>query len=963
MKIDLKDPNKYYKIGFMGILIFFYSILTYYFHFILNIEIVFTHLFYIPIILAAIWWKRKGILVAVYLALLLIISTILSGKTEDILINDILRSVIFIFVSIVVIILSERIAKSRKIITESNEKYKSVVETAAEAIITISHDSRIVSWNKGAEKIFGYTEDEVQGKNITLIMPEQYHEIFKKKFKKFKPTKDLNSNKMAAKTALRKDHSEFPFEISVVNWKSNDEIFYTAIIRDITERKKFESELKSSKKRFETLFEYAPAAYYLNDAKGRFIDGNKAAEELIGYKKDELVGKDFREVGILPLGQIPKVLKILAKNSAGFPTGPDEIILKTKSGKKINVEISAFPIKLEGKRVGLGIARDVTKRKKAEELQARLAAIVENSDDAIIGENLDATIISWNKGAEQIYGYKESEIIGKNHLFLIPPEKSEEIDIFINKIKKGETLEHFQTVRYRKDGRKIYVSLTVSPIKDKDGKLIGSSIIGRDITQIRKDELALKESEELFRTVFNNVNDVITLIELKNRHAGNFIEFNNVIIERYGYTREELLKMKPSDIGILGEVDKSKIRELLETGKVTFERTHITKNGVKIPVEINSHIFSYKGKKVALSVARDISQRKKAEKAIKESERKLKIAMDLAKLVQWEYDVDSDLFTFNNEFYKLYGTSTAEQGGNKMSSEDYARKFVHPDDALVVKNEIDAALATDDPNYFRTLEHRIIRADGEERYIMVRFGILKDDEGHTIGTYGANQDITERKQMEDEIEQSLKEKEILLKEIHHRVKNNLMVISSLLNLQSRYIKDKAALDIFKESQNRAKSMAIIHEHLYRSTDLKRINFGEYIRTLSTELYHTYVPSPSQISLNINVKDLMLDINTSVPLGLIVNELVTNSMKHAFPQGKKGDINVELYKKDEKYVLSVEDNGIGFPDDVDYKNSHSLGLQLVNSLTDQIGGSIELDKNDGTNFKVIFSEEKFDKDEK
>ncbi|MGC9516782.1 MAG: PAS domain S-box protein [Methanomicrobiales archaeon] len=768
-------------------------------------------------------------MVAVYLALFLIVTDLIFGLSVDILTNDIFRSVIFTFVSMVVILLSESIEKSKVIIEKSEKKFKSVVQTAVEAIITLSYDGNIVSWNKGAEKIFGYKEEEVTGKHITVIMPKRYRQRFKESFSRFSPSDASQEylSKMKDMNALRKDGSEFPFDISIVNWKAGGELFFTAIIRDISERKKFESALKNSKKRFETIFEYAPDAYYLNDSKGHFIDGNRAAEELVGYKKEDLLGKNFQEAGILPLSQVPKALKLLAKSAAGLSTGPDEIILKTKSGTKIDVEIRTIPIKLDEKRVVLGIARNITQRKKAEEIQARLAAIVEYSDDAIIGEDLEGTIISWNKGAENIYGYSKSEMIGRNHSFLIPSEKSEEKETILKKIRKGKVVEHYETIRYRKDGKKIYVSLTVSPIKDTDGRLIGNSIIARDITNIKKDEIALKESEEKFREVSNNANDPIVLLELQeNGLPGHFLEVNEVTLDGLGYSKEELMKMSASDV-IASEKTEDLLevaQELSKYGQATFETLALTKNGNKIPVEINTHTFLLKDEKVILAIIRDISERKLAEEQIKKS---------------------------------------------------------------------------------------------------------------------------------------LAEKEMLLKEIHHRVKNNLMVISSLLSLQSRYIKDKAALDIFRESQNRAKSMALIHERLYRSTDLKRIDFGEYIRSLTTELYHTYVPDPSLIKLNVNVEDLMLDINTAIPLGLIVNELVSNSMKHAFPKGKAGEITIELYSKHSEYTLSVSDNGIGFPEDLDYKNTSSLGLQLVNSLTDQIGGTIELDRVQGTNFKIKFAEEKFD----
>lgn len=216
-------------------------------------------------------------------------------------------------------------------------------------------------------------------------------------------------------------------------------------------------------------------------------------------------------------------------------------------------------------------------------------------------------------------------------------------------------------------------------------------------------------------------------------------------------------------------------------------------------------------------------------------------------------------------------------------------------------------------------------------------------------------EASKRKKAEKKLKTSLEEKELLMKEIHHRVKNNLQIISSLLNLQSRYINDKEALDVFKESQNRARSMALIHEKLYSSSDLRKINFGEYIRSLTMELFSSYQMSPG-IKLDINVDNVDLDINTSVPLALIVNEIVTNSLKYAFPGEETGNISVSFDKKADELQLTVEDNGIGFPSGMDFKNTDSLGMQLVNSLTDQINGKITLEETEGTKFVVNFKEE-------
>lgn len=224
--------------------------------------------------------------------------------------------------------------------------------------------------------------------------------------------------------------------------------------------------------------------------------------------------------------------------------------------------------------------------------------------------------------------------------------------------------------------------------------------------------------------------------------------------------------------------------------------------------------------------------------------------------------------------------------------------------------------------------------------------------------------IVERNELEElkrskiELQNALKEKEMLLKEIHHRVKNNLMIISNLLELQSYYVRDKADLNVFRESKTRADSMALIHERLYQSTDLKSIDIGDYIRNLAADIFDTYVIDPDQINLMVHVDDIRLDTNTAIPLGLIINELLTNSLKYAFPNDKKGNITIELNKNDDKFTLIIKDDGIGFPSDLDYKNTETLGLELVNSLTQQVNGNMELISADGTEFRITFEELKY-----
>ena len=216
--------------------------------------------------------------------------------------------------------------------------------------------------------------------------------------------------------------------------------------------------------------------------------------------------------------------------------------------------------------------------------------------------------------------------------------------------------------------------------------------------------------------------------------------------------------------------------------------------------------------------------------------------------------------------------------------------------------------------------------------------------------------VSEHKQAEEQIRASLQEKEVLLQEIHHRVKNNLQIISSLLNLQSIYIDDEQLLTMFVESQNRIRSMALVHERLYRSPNIAQIEFGTYIRQLTQQLLGTYRSELDQVALQIDVQeDVALAIDEAVPCGLILNELVSNALKHAFPGGRAGEICVALHRQDrERAILSVRDDGIGFPEDLDLYGTDSLGMQLVTTLVDQLDGTIELDRRGGTTFRIEFT---------
>jgi len=487
----------------------------------------------------------------------------------------------------------------------------------------------------------------------------------------------------------------------------------------------------------------------------------------------------------------------------------------------------------------------------------------------------------------------------------------------------------------------------------------------------------LRESEEKFRDIFDKANDAIEIFEIgDDGRPGRYIDVNEVACRMVQYSKDEMLKHSPLDFDIadynIPPYDEI-TRKVRSVGHAKFDTGHRRKDGKIIPVEVNFHIITLLGQRVGLAIVRDISERKQVEERLKESRKQLAEAMDLAHLVNWEFDVASGIFTFNDRFYALYGTTAEREGGYQMSAEAYAREFVHPDEINVVADEMNKAIQAIDPNYVSELEHRIIHRNGEIRHIIVRFGITKDENGRTIKTHGANQDITDRKLAEEwlkkfseeleakvaerteAVNKSLHEKDILFKEVHHRVKNNMQIIISLLNLQARTIDDPGVVKMIKESQSRIKAMALVHERLYRSGDISSIDLKDYIQFLARELFSFYGVKSQFIHLTINAPVINMNIDTAIPLGLMVNELISNAIKYAFPEDRRGEIVIDITKDKNNISLVVRDNGVGIPQDFDWRNAKSLGLRLVISLVEQLQGTIELDQMAGTAFTIVVKE--------
>jgi len=599
---------------------------------------------------------------------------------------------------------------------------------------------------------------------------------------------------------------------------------------------------------FESMFEGFAYCRMIYDNEGRpadwdYLEVNPAFYRLTGLK--DVVGRPVSAAIPGTRRETPELLEIYGRvASTGRPETFD--IYFTPLQTWLHIAVSS-----PEKGYFIAIFEDITEKKRSEARLTYLSAIIEHSNDAIIGKSLEGLITSWNAGAEKIYGYTAEEAIGRHISFIAPPGHMEGSVRMIERIRAGEDVVHWDALRRTRDGRLIEVALTSSPIRDPLGDLIGVSTIARDVTEQKAAQDALRRSEERFRSYIEHAPEGIFLAD----EEGNYLMVNKAACGITGYTREELLGKKikdlvsPDDLHIAFE----HFRQVREEGEATGETRFVTKGG-----EVRYWLI----------------------KAVRiDDQRLLGFASDIT-------------------------------------------------DRKLMEAEI------------RSLNTVL------EQKVEERTKALED------ANVSLEEEIVQREETEKKLRSALDEKILLLREIHHRVKNNLQIIISLSNLQLRQIQDPVMRQVLAETQNRVRAMALVHEKLYKSESLSDIDLVDYIRFLTTQLFAYYETGSRRMVLKTDIEKITLPINTAIPLGLIINELVSNALKHAFPPGTKGVISISARRDGDTISLDVGDTGVGFPADVDWRNPGSLGLRLVTSLVKQLDGTIELDRSTGTRFSMV-----------
>ncbi len=423
--------------------------------------------------------------------------------------------------------------------------------------------------------------------------------------------------------------------------------------------------------------------------------------------------------------------------------------------------------------------------------------------------------------------------------------------------------------------------------------------------------------------------------------------------DMFGWTAGEILGKKITDIRWVHEDDAERVAALsadMFHGRKTTN-THINRNyrkdGSLIVCEWhNSVLLDNHGDLLSIfSFVHDITEQKKLEADLSISEQRFHKAFEYASIGKALVSPEGSWLRVNRAVCELLGYTEEELLA--LTFQD----ITHPDDLDADLSYVEQMLSGDIKTY--QMEKRYFHKDGHIVWVLLSVSLVRDDADRPAYFISQIEDITERKAAEEALVTSLREKELLLKEIHHRVKNNLMVVSSILNLQSGTIRDVKAKELLDDCRKRIHVMSMIHNKLYRSTDLARINFREYGQELLADISRSYNLHAAAIDLSVAMDDIQFSIDTAIPLGLILNELYSNSMKYAFPDDREGTVMIGLKRTGDEITFIVRDNGIGFPEDIDFTRTETLGMQLVVSLVEQLEGTIEMSRDGGTEFRMTF----------
>ena len=796
----------------------------------------------------------------------------------------------------------------------------------------------------------------------------------------------VRSRDFPVQNHLQKTHCLASFSEDITEHKQAEQIL---------NQQETEEAMRASQERFRSVFESAPIGMAIADATGRWIQTNPVVQEMLGYTGEELQNLPFMELThpddqaesfklfqellagkrthvSLEKRYFRKDGRLIWVNLSatagcdanGLPQYAIAILQDISAQKQANSDLQKALDELEKRitkrtteleQANTHLKQEIAERKQAqEELKAQhefLQNIIDTNPNIIYVKDREDKYVLANKVFADCHGRNVEDLLGLTTAELHPNQAQAEMFRAQDQEVIATLQQKFipEEAGHTPTGEVRWYQTIKTPLFSKDGKVCQVLGVSTDITQRRLAEEALKAQHELLQTVLDSNPNMIFV---KDRE-GKYVLVNQVFADFYGVTVEEAIGKTAAELNSnQADVERfiAQDQEVLTTLQQKFipEEAYCTPTGeVRWYQTIKKPLSSTDGQVCQVfGVCSDITQRKLAEVQRRQSEAQLRRLFEANLIGVIFADFSGNITEANDTFLKMVGYTREELLAGKVRWADMTPPEYDEDDAQAREQIRLTGVCT--PH-----EKEYIRKDGNRVPILTGSALLQGSDQDCVSFV---LDLTWRKLAEAKIKESLREKEVLLKEIHHRVKNNLQVISSLLDLQSQHIQGQATLELFQESQNRVRAMALVHEKLYQSKDYASINFAEYIENLTSDLFQVYGMNAGNITLDLDIDEVSLNIDTAIPCGLIITELVSNALKYAFPNSRKGKITVVLNKGlDKSFTLIVKDNGVGFPVNFDFNSVKSLGLQLVKVLTNQLDGLLKINHGIGTEVIISFSE--------
>lgn len=850
------------------------------------------------------------------------------------------------------------------LLRQSELKHRLLFSEANDAIM-IFKGLEMVDCNEKTLNMFdsqGFVE--ISGKKLYELMPEKqpngddsiltYHNFMQKAIAGESQFFYWKHSKM--------NGVQFDTEVSINSFIVEPDTFVQVIVRDITERKIAEEQKNQSIKSYFEVFNSSSDLIFIVANDGRVLDVNQLVVSEFGAGKENLVGQSFDQLGELSVSNDKDYLKI-GKSWTGEQQ-KFEWHFKANSNRMVPLEMILHPGTYFGKEVIIATGRDISERLEYEQIlkesESKFRILANHAPIGIFLTDEKGKALYVNNRLKQLALIPSEKGFMKNWLEQVHPEDRERVKKHIDLEEKNDN----QTYSYRvvhKKGEIKWIKAQVNLLKSESGKITGRVGTLEDITNEILSENLLKESERNYRQLVEILPDSILLhsqeqIEYLNPQAKTFLSANK----------------GDSIFNLVSKENKKQlyagIKNAIKGDNTPFFESELTINNKPLEIEVCCVPFIYNNIPVAKLVIHDITSRKRAEKEklraefAEETTRRLK--KEITERITAEQELKSakeyNQYIINSSLDMIIATNTygiiTEFNGAAESNFGYFS-------TSLIGGMVDPLFADNQQreDILNTVfEHgqwsgEIVakRADDSLFTAYLSASLIRNPDKKIIGTMGVLRDITDLKAAEEELKQNVHQKEVLLKEVHHRVKNNLQVISSILNLQTGYISDTSTLEIIKECQDRIKSMAFIHESLYQSADLAQVNFAEYLQNLTNNLKYSYMTPDRNIDLIFDIENISLSLDSAIPCGLIVNELVSNCFKYAFKNQSKGTIRIELRKENNNKKLVVHDSGVGLPKNLNIETNDSLGLQLVWTLVDQIDGKIDYEYTKGSKFVINF----------